>query len=286
MEFYTDLACEKGTQNFDEVADDLEYGCEEIVININTTKKMQEYGKPKGKYYLLNCPNLEVLAPVVADYVANQLADYLRLTLGEKIGEKVGKILVVGLGNKDLVCDSLGVKTAENLIVSTFETGKNKNILTAFCPGVSGHTGIITSKLVKSVVQNTKADLVILVDSLCAISATRLGNSFQISDSGIVAGGAMGNNDEIMNSKFLGVPTIVMGTPLVIRTETIIGEVLTKLSDENIDIDQNIYKNISNLIVTPKEIDRLVSLSSYILGNAINLAVLGISLQDQKLLNF
>lgn len=285
MDFYTDLACEKGTGRFDKIADDLDYGCEEIYIDINTLAKCNEYRKPKGKYYLLNCPNLSVLAPIVADYIAKQLADYLKSYIKSGVSKKPMRVMVFGLGNNGLVCDSLGTLTTKKLIIQSYEKSENGNEIITFCPGVSARTGIPTSSLVKSMVINNKPNLVILIDSLCAVSASRLGNSFQISDSGIVAGGAFGTTDEMINSKFLGVPTLVIGTPLVIRCETIIGEVLGKISDVDFDIDNNIY-SIGNLIVTPKDIDKLVSMNASIIASAINLAVLDIGLEDQKLINY
>ncbi len=280
MAFYTDLACEKCTDKLAKLNDKLKYGCEEIVVNINSLKKQEKYGLYKGNYYFLGCPNLNLLAPIVSDYIVEQVANYLKLELKKKLKKQTGKVMVVGLGNEYLTCDSLGVKVTKGIVVTP--SGVNGNSLCAFCPGVLGQTGIETSSLVKSVVQLTKPDVVIVVDALCALSTSRLGSSIQINDAGIVPGGAVGNNGQILNSKYLGVPTLSIGVPLVVRTETIISDVLSELSDNMVDFDQSLLKNIRNFIVTPKNIDSLVKLNAEIISSAINLSVLDLKIDEQK----
>ena len=280
MAFYTDLACEKCTDKLAKLNDKLKYGCEEIVVNINSLKKQEKYGLYKGNYYFLGCPNLNLLAPIVSDYIVEQVANYLKLELKKKLKKQTGKVMVVGLGNEYLTCDSLGVKVTKGIVVTP--NGANGNSLCAFCPGVLGQTGIETSSLVKSVVQLTKPDIVIVVDALCALSTSRLGSSIQINDAGIVPGGAVGNNGQILNSKYLGVPTLSIGVPLVVRTETIISDVLSELSDNMVDFDQSLLKNIRNFIVTPKNIDSLVKLNAEIISSAINLSVLDLKIDEQK----
>ena len=280
MAFYTDLACEKCTDKLAKLNDKLKYGCEEIVVNINSLKKQEKYGLYKGNYYFLGCPNLNLLAPIVSDYIVEQVANYLKLELKKKLKKQTGKVMVVGLGNEYLTCDSLGVKVTKGIVVTP--NGANGNSLCAFCPGVLGQTGIETSSLVKSVVQLTKPDVVIVVDALCALSTSRLGSSIQINDAGIVPGGAVGNSGQILNSKYLGVPTLSIGVPLVVRTETIISDVLSELSDNMVDFDQSLLKNIRNFIVTPKNIDSLVKLNAEIISSAINLSVLDLKIDEQK----
>lgn len=281
MGVYTDLACEKCTDKLAKHNDKLKYGCEEVMVNINSSRKQQKYGLNRGSYYFLECPNLSLLAPVVSDYIISQVATYLKTAIGKKINpNKPNSVLVVGLGNQYLVCDSLGVQSTRGLIVGqTVECG---NKLLAFCPSVFGQTGIDSAKLIKSVVSSIKPDMVILVDSLCALSTARLGSSVQISDSGLVAGGCISEDKTLINSKYLGVPTISIGVPLVVKTETIINDVLKILSEQSEIHDQSIIKNINNFIVTPKDIDALVRLNAEIIASSINLAVLGLNTEEQK----
>ena len=279
---YTDLACEKCTDKLAQYNDKLKYGCQEVVININSNKKQQKYGLNRGNYYFLSCSNLKSMAPIVCDYIIEQVANYLRLEIKKKLKNKLANVLVVGLGNQNLVSDSLGVRVTQKLVVT--DNRQDDINLSAFCPGALGQTGIDTANLVKSVVQLAKPNLVILVDSLCALSTSRLGSSVQVSDAGIVPGGAIGGNGQVINSKFLGVPTISIGVPLVVKTETIIDDVLSSLSDNVEELNSSVHKNFKNFLVTPTDIDTLVKMNAEIISSAINMSVLELSLNEQRLI--
>ena len=229
MSFYTDIAYENCGDNMKKSAN-LQYGCEEFIVNINSTIKEKKYRKPRGEYYLLNCPNLDLLAPDVYDYIVNRLANYLKEVINAKVESQTKNILVVGLGNERLVTDSLGTRTVNKLCINC-DLNNTQNKLYAFSPGVMATTGLPTEKIIKSIVREIDPDLVILVDSLCAISTARLGSSFQITDNGLKPGGAVNSDAKLINTKFLGKPTISIGSPLVVKTETIVGEVISKISD-------------------------------------------------------
>mgnify|MGYP003307064190 CR=1 FL=1 len=67
--------------------------------------------------------------------------------------------------------------------------------------GVLGTTGIETIEVVKGIVDNLKPKLIIAVDSLCSKNINRIGKSIQISDTGIVPGGGVGNRQEELSQK-------------------------------------------------------------------------------------
>lgn len=284
MSFYTDIAYEKCEAKIQNSTQNLDYGCEEFILNINSILKEQRYDKPRGNYYLLNCPNLDLLAPVVYEYIVSRLSKHLKKIFDSHIQSDTKKILVIGLGNEKLVSDSLGVVTVSKLCINC-NLNNLQNKLFAFVPGVSATTGISSDKLIKCVVKEIKPDIVILVDSLCALSTSRLGNSFQITDNGLKPGGATDENAKIINAKFLGVPTMSIGVPLVVKTETIIGEILSKIS-ENIDYDVGMIKNVNNFLVTPKNIDALVNIDAEIIASSITSAVYDISIEEQKKIKF
>lgn len=284
MSFYTDIAYEKCDAKMQKRTDNLDYGCEEFMVDINSTFKERAYEKPRGKYYLLNCPNLDLLAPVVYEYIISRLSNYLKRLFSSTIQTNNKKILVVGLGNEKLVSDSLGAMTVNKLCINC-DLNNLQNKLFAFIPGVSSNTGMSSDKLIKCVVKEIRPDLVILVDSLCALSTSRLGNSFQITDNGLKPGGAINEDARVINSKFLGVPTVSIGVPLVVKTETIIGEILSKIS-EDVDCDMGIIKNVNNFLVTPKDIDRLVSIDADIIACAITSAVFDVNTWEQKSIKF
>ena len=71
-----------------------------------------------------------------------------------------------------------------------------------------GTTGIETIEIVKGIVDNLKTKLIIANDSLCSKNINRIGKSIQISDTGIVPGGGVGNRQEELSEKTLGIPVI------------------------------------------------------------------------------
>jgi len=59
-------------------------------------------------------------------------------------------------------------------------------------------------------------------------------------------------------------------------------KILESLSDDESDT-KTINGKFGNLIVTPNDIDALIKLGSNIISGAINMAVLGLDLNEQKM---
>ena len=283
MSIYSDIAVECVNSMFKRKENTLDYGCYESVIKIDSTRKQNEYNKPKGEYYLLDCPNLHKLAPIVYEYIIMQLSSYIKCKIANLLKKPAYKILVCCLGNENLVSDSLGCKVFDKIISSVGEN-ENENTLMSIKTSVYGKTGIKTADFIKSISEISNADLVIVIDALCSSSISRIGTSIQVTDSGIVAGGAMGASGKLINAQFLHKPTIVIGIPFVVRVETIIKEVLSNLSDNDLEDTKTISAKSHGLIVTPKDIDSMVELGSYIIASAINNAVLDLDINEQRLL--
>lgn len=381
---YTDIARECVTSNMEAKENKLDFGCFESIVKIDSVKKEKYYGKAKGEYYLLDCPNLHALAPVVYEYIIEQVASYLRYKIKKITNKQNYKVLVVCLGNENIVSDSLGASVFSNLITTPFsdevvndkrksfnnakfnerhmrlsqenlnakiskiyaqktgnvfddacsdvrlterdraimeayESGvvfddlpknvhihsfadrnckkryannfnneikmhQSQNILQAVKTSVFGKTGIDTAKLTKGIKDIAEPDVVILIDSLCSSSLNRIGTSIQISDSGLVAGGAIGRQGTLINALYLKCPTLAIGIPFVVRVETIVNEILSTMSDVGIDDSKTISNKCRNLLVAPKEIDSMVELGAHIVASAINLAVLDFSTNEQRLM--
>ncbi|MGN1227924.1 MAG: GPR endopeptidase [Christensenellales bacterium] len=283
MSIYTDIAVECVNSKFDDNEKSLEFGCTESVVKIDSSKKQKIYNKPKGEYYLLDCPNLNSLAPVVYDYIIEQVASYLKCKIKSVTNKEKCKVLVVCLGNENVVSDSLGAQVFDKLITSVHK-GEGESSLQAIRTSVLGKTGIDTATLTKSVTTLLNPDVVLLIDSLCSLSINRIGTSIQIADSGIVAGGAIGRQGQLINAPFLRCPTLAIGIPFVVRVETIIADVLNQLSDVQIGDNKTVNAKCKNLLVAPKEIDSMVELGSNLIASAINLAVLDLSVDEQRLI--
>ncbi|MBE5731471.1 MAG: GPR endopeptidase [Clostridiales bacterium] len=241
----SDLACEFIRAK--KIKQDDILSLSEVYLNEENAKLI---GKNKGKYVTLDTSAViegrEEYYNRIASAIKNELK---KLVVGNTI-------LVVGLGNYKLEADSLGSKTCSMLNVT------RKIVDSEFCvcsvtPGVIGATGIESFEVVKGVCKTVEPSTIIVVDSLCAGSVSRLLTSFQISNAGIVPGSGVENHRMELSSRTLGVNVISLGVPTVVYMSTIIKE----------------YSGIPgerNIVVSPKDIDFMIKDCSIIIANAIN----------------
>lgn len=138
-----------------------------------------------------------------------------------------------------------------------------------------GTTGIETVEIVRGIVDNTNPKLVIAIDSLCSKNIERINKSIQISDTGIIPGGGVGNSQEELSEETLGVPVIGVGVPTVLDAATIVIDTL-KNCEINVSENEIVEKmklNNFNFVVTPKEIDGLIENMALLVSEGINSAL-------------
>lgn len=175
--------------------------------------------------------------------------------------------------------------------------------LSSFAPSVMGLTGIETAEVIRGVADNVKPDCIIAIDALAARSATRINTTIQITNTGISPGAGVGNKRKELNEATIGCKVIAVGVPTVVDTVTLVSDALNDLishmlkqaehspfydvlkdltAEEHYQlIKESIYPEISDLFVTPKEIDEVMEYLSSIVANGINLAVHpGMTLKD------
>lgn len=149
---------------------------------------------------------------------------------------KSHKVLVVGLGNKDVDGDALGVYTTDKLIA----TNQYTDFLTLpkialFNPSVTAKTGINSFKLISMVVEDLKPNLILMIDALATNNEEYLNSAIEINDTGIIPGSALNAAKEINGSTF-GIPVLSIGVPCTLEqnkkfyTSVLIHEVLNESS--------------------------------------------------------
>lgn len=183
--------------------------------------------------------------------------------------------LAVGIGNSLLTADALGSRVVSLLKVNRCrpKIGGEKE-LSAFAPGVSGVTGIDSFDFIKSVTSLVKPDCVIVIDSLASASVGRLGTAFQISDGGLTPGSGVGGGKRALSASALGVKkTVSIGVPLVVYAETIVRDALNGFRGDEEIRSFPLSSAIKDLIVTPKDIDLVMSECAHIIAEAINAAL-------------
>lgn len=246
----------------------------EIIIENDECAK--EIGKPKGKYITMETDCLNGLCGNYND-LAQEFADELRQLIPD------GDILVAGLGNMDITPDSLGVIAAENIIATRHladiddEFFSRLRSVSVLISGVIGNTGIETAEIIKSVADSIKPSAIIAVDALACADISRLGKTIQISNTGICPGSGVQNRRKELSVNTLGIPVIAIGVPTVMDMYTIIENCTQKQAD----------RNIPDMMVTPKDIDRLSQYSAKLIANGINLALHNdLSLEEIEQINF
>lgn len=175
------------------------------------------------------------------------LKKYLKLS-------NLDKILVIGLGNSKSTPDSLGPNTIDNVLVTSYlfdlgDVDSNYSNVCSFTPNVVGNTGIETSSIVKSIIKESSATKVIVIDALKTNDFNRLTKTIQISDLGITPGSGIGNKRVEITTNTMNIPIISIGVPTVI----------------------SITKN--NYILTPTSIDFEIDKLSTLIGNGINISL-------------
>lgn len=265
------------------------------IINENGEKAI---GKPIGNYITLDIKNLQIAQKDDIEKYSEVLSNELRKIIDLHI-RKEDEILVVGLGNIYVTPDSLGPKVINEIEVTRHivkylpqYVEEGTRMVSAISPGVLGTTGIETVEILKGIVDNVKPKLLIVIDALASRSIERISSTVQISDTGIVPGAGVGNTRAEISKNTLNIPVIAIGVPTVMETAVIVNDSLKlfieklqekaksndylnelKEKDNYEEIKETLFPRDFNLIVTPKEIDKLIENMKYLISKGINFAV-------------
>lgn len=239
-------------------------------VQIVSERGAREMGKPMGNYLTLEAPGMAVPDEDYHREISETLAQHIKELMG---GEKEQSILVAGLGNRDVTPDALGPKTVSNLLITRHlirEYGKGVmgtekcSLISGIVPGVMAQTGMETSEIIRGIVEQTKPDLLIVIDALAARSTKRLSRTIQITDTGIQPGSGVGNHRNSLTEESLGIPVIAIGVPTVVEAAAII-------YDAQGDCER-MPPHLNGMFVTPKNIDETIKQLSFTLSEALNMA--------------
>ena len=237
-------------------------------LRIASEEAEKSIGRPKGNYDTLSLNRMDTLDEEEIEDAANEVAKELCYAL-DRLNISPDRILVVGLGNPNLTPDSVGPRTA-GLVNATMHIKKHdadyfENLecseIAVCTPGVMAQSGMEAADIILGLCNRIKPDAVIAVDSLAAGSHKRLGSTIQISDTGIFPGSGIGNHRAPLDEKALGRPVIAIGVPTVINASNLFEGECT-----------NGLPMISDMFVSPREIDGITEASAKIISQGINQA--------------
>lgn len=253
------------------------------VTRVKITNKEGEKAldKKMGNYITIDMKKINNITTEKEQELIDIFSEELSAIVDKHI-QRNEEILIVGLGNLYATPDSLGSKVVQNIEITRHikiylpnAIDENTRSISAITPGVLGTTGIETVEIIKGIVSNIKPKLLIAIDSLCSKNIDRINKSIQISDTGIVPGGGVGNRQAELSEDTLGIPVVGLGVPTVLDAATI---VIDTLNSCDIEIDENklvdkMQLNNFNFIVTPKEIDSLIDSMTSIVSEGINISL-------------
>ena len=287
-----------------ETREDEEKEIRTTLVKIETENGARTMGKPVGTYITMEAPNMSGQDEDYHREISEELAYHLK----KMIGEREQSVLVVGLGNRDVTPDALGPRVVSNIEITRHMIreygraaleGKRANEVRSLVPGVMAQTGMETLEIIKGVVEETRPDVVLVIDALAARNTRRLSRTIQISDTGINPGSGVGNHRNGINKEALGVPVISIGVPTVVDAATIVGDTMEEMV-ETLDssgkvrgfggalgtlnrvekqqmIRELLSPHLNTMYVTPKDIDETVKRISFTISEGINIALGGMA---------
>lgn len=198
-------------------------GLEVTRIEIISEEGARCMGRAQGSYLTIENPGYEGDADK-REAFAEVIAGYLK----ELLPKQCHTVLVAGLGNGNMTADALGPKTVEKLAV----TGSDRPLrVAAIIPGVLAQTGMESSEIVRGIADRLHPDCILTIDALAARSAFRLGNTIQLTDTGIRPGSGVGNARKGINRDTVGVPVIAVGIPTVVSAAAIVTDAMEALKE-------------------------------------------------------
>lgn len=270
--------------------DEYENGMIKITtVEIRNEEGSRQMKKPIGTYVTLEFekePCLKIHQENDFDKYSKYIDKILQKVVAdieEKKKVSCHTLLVSGLGNRFATPDALGPYVMENIPMNRHfqkeETllAKEQILLCGISPGVMSQTGMETSEILQGVIEKVQPDVLLVIDALASRSVNRLCRTIQITNTGISPGAGIGNNRNKINQETMGIPVIAIGVPTVVDAGTIIYEslenALTKEGYNEGEINsffQSIAsKEVTNLFVTPKDIDEEIR----IVGKMIALGI-------------
>lgn len=259
----------------------------EVVITVKNEEGERILGKPEGVYITLEGVDLADNDGEFHEEMSALLSEHLEKLLG---GRK--KILVAGLGNREVTPDALGPLVVQNLFVTRhlkeYPFARKMRASMAIAPGVMAQTGMETGEILRGIIGKTEPEVLVVIDALAAKTSGRLNKTIQICDTGIAPGAGVGNERQEISEKTMGIPVIAVGVPTVISVPAMAGDImqsfLESLGDEKMlniyeswsdqekyrFMAESLHEELFGLFVTPKEIDEAVKRISYTISEGIN----------------
>lgn len=247
-------------------------------LDITSPEGEAQFGREIGQYITFSFEQIWLISDETFRALVSAIAAQLRSMLN-RLAPAYTKVLIVGLGNRDMTPDAIGPLAVRDIQVTRHIRDSHPDLfaqlsdceVSALTPGVVGHTGIETAELIRGAVRHVRPDAVIVIDALAARDACRLARTVQISDTGLSPGSGIGNTREGLNAQSLGVPVIALGVPTVVSSATLVCDALEQAGISDISPElEKVLKSGMQFFVSLKEADIATCELSRLLAHAVN----------------
>lgn len=280
MIFRTDLAIEATetiTHPFPDISQTEEQhgSCKITRIRVEGPEGAKQLNKEMGNYVTLEMPPISDTVDL-EDECQELLRKEIALLLPQE-----GLVLVAGLGNRQITPDALGPQTTARVLATRHIKGELARVTgltglrgaAVITPGVLGDTGLETVEFLQGICRQLNPCAVVVIDALAARSLARLGCTVQLSDTGISPGEGVGNLRPRIDQHTMGVPVIGIGVPTVVDVETLALDLFGGDRTRTERSEERLAPRGARMVVTPREIDLLVSRAAQMLAMGINRAL-------------
>lgn len=243
QKFYFEEPSNDLKENFFDVDENFLFEVSVASSFVKTQKQQNQTGREIGNYIIINSPNFLYGEKAVLDYTQKIFFRFFK----KFVRKKYKRVLIAGIGNEFVEADCFGPLCVNKLHL--------KKDLYAIKPNVFENTNILSFDVVDGICKVVKPDLVILIDSLGTRNIKRLTCSFQLTDTGLLPGGALGNANKTINKKNLGVDCLIVGVPSMIFAG---------------GLDSSLENRYKNIILAPKDVRITLDSCADIVCNAIS----------------
>lgn len=239
-------------------------------IHIHSGAGSEALGRAPGRYITVEVPPLSDNDDKLVEY-ARLIGRELAALLPER-----GTVLVTGLGNESITPDALGPRASRMVLATRHIQGEfarssgldDLRATAVLAPGVLGQTGVESGEIVGGLCEVVHPAAVIAIDALASRSVARLGCTVQLCDTGIAPGSGVGNNRKELTEQLLGIPVIGLGVPTVVDARTLAAELTGRE-----EAAEQVAPRGAQMMVTPREIDLIISRASRLVAMAVNAAL-------------
>lgn len=233
-----------------------------FLTDIRITNKEGEaaLGRARGRYLTLSFDTPSLLLPKQSEHLIHSIANALCELL-----PPFHRLLILGLGNRRLEADCIGVLCAEGVVTIPDE-------VFSLSPGTLGQTGLEVASLTRALCEAFGTDAVLAVDALAAREKDRLLRAVEISNTGIAPGRGVGNARTALTEETVGACVIALGVPTVMRATTFLKQALLSAGAPCKEAEEGASAG-RGLFTTSAHLDEDVEALAHILSKAITQAI-------------